>query len=649
MKHSAIAPRLRPRRLSTRLVAPFVVLVVFLAVVGTWYLTRQAVGSMQERRLGQLADALRREQVIVGDAETESLNLVRRLAFTKGLADAVAARDADAVAAVVAGNVAASSVGHVSVVVAGPGPGGGPGGETVLVDLDRSRGPDPAAWRGDAAAIAEVQAGYARFAGLPAVVAGTPGAADDKDAALVPSGPDLPAALVVAGSIRAVDADGVEHSVGAVVVSTPLADLVAASRAQLGLDTAILAPGGAVLASTFGGDGGPFATADGPDAPASGGQELARSVEWSGGGYTVATAPLRLRGADAAIVAATLPDAPVAKSITATRLQILLLFAGGLAGVLLIGFGVSRRLARDIDALAGAADAVAGGDFDRRVPVRSRDELGRLATGFNEMAARLDDYRAEQDGVIEALHEADRAKDEFIDNLSHELRTPLTPIKGSARLLARDDLDAETRVQMADLISTNSDRLLEAVNRLISMSSKAQRGAPRAESVDLVALVDEVVTGRLAADQRDRVARARPALELPRAHVEAAPVRQIVYDLLDNALKFSDAGVDVSFRAAVGQVAIEIADRGPGVPEAERERVFERFYQVDGSSTRRHGGLGLGLAVAADLAGWLGGAVGLTSRQGGGTVATVSLPEAPAEEGNRSLGLAVQRVPAQPR
>lgn len=647
MKTSAIAPR----RLSTRLVAPFVVLVVFLAVVGTWYFTRQAVGSMQERRLGQLADALRREQVLVGEAESESLNLVRRLAFKSGLADAVAAGDVDAVAAAVAGDIAASSIGHASILV----PVSGAAGGRVLVDLDTTRGPDPLAWRADAEATAALEAWYGGFGGLDAVLAGNPGSGDDKDAALVPAGSGAGAALVVAGSIRGVDADGIEHSVGAVVVSTPLAALVESSRAQLGLDTAILAPGGEVLASTFSGDGGPFAMAGPADGTSAVDLELARSVDWGGGAYTVATAPLQLRGADVALVAAALPDAPVAKSITATRTQVLLLFAGGLAGVLLVGFGISRRLARDIDDLAGAADAVAGGDFDRRVPVRSRDELGKLAAGFNEMAARLSDYRAEADGVIEALQEADRAKDEFIDNLSHELRTPLTPIKGSARLLGRDDLDAETRTQMAELISANSDRLLEAVNRLIAMSSKAQRGAPRAEAVDLVALVGEVIARRFPADLRDRVVVDRPQLELPRAYVEAAPVGQILYDLLDNAMKFSEDEVVVGFAAAAGAVSIEVADRGPGIPSEERERVFERFYQVDGSSTRRHGGLGLGLAVAADLAGWLGGGVRLRSRPGGGTVAVVSLPEAPSEDARPSeaaggsLGLAVQRVPAQPR
>lgn len=625
---------------------PFVVLVVFLAAVGTWYFTRQTVGSLQERRLAQLADALRREQVVVGDAEADSLGRVRRVASNPVLADAVAAGDAAGALAVLPVAVdAGTGAAHVSIVSPAP------DGAVVLADLERGRdtsAPGGTLHSAGSATTLALAAQLRTFDALGEVLAGSPGQAHDKDSALVAATGSLPAALVAAGPIRRIDDNGAETVVGAVVVSRPLADLVEASRSQLGIDTSIAARGGNVLASTFGGDGGPFAAADAFDGGDADGRRLARSVGWSGGDYTVAVAPLELHGADAGLVAAALPDAPVAKSVTATRAQVLLLFAGGLVGVLLIGFWVSRRLARDVDELADAAGAVAGGDFDRRVSEHSRDEVGRLATGFNEMAGRLTDYRAAQEEVIEALRDADRAKDEFIDNLSHELRTPLTPIKGSARLLARDDLDPATREQMAELITANSDRLLEQVNRLIAMSTRAQQGEPRVEAVDLAALASEVVDSRVPADQRGRVHIGRLSPTLPRAGADTAAAGQVLYDLLDNALKFSEGAVDVGFDAAGEWVAIEVADRGPGIPDGERERVFERFYQVDGSSTRRHGGLGLGLAVASGLARRQGGSVAVRPRHGGGTVAVMRLPRHPADGGRGLFGLAVQGVPAQP-
>ncbi|MFN8103843.1 MAG: HAMP domain-containing sensor histidine kinase [Acidimicrobiia bacterium] len=634
---------------------PFVVLVVFLAAAGTWYFTRQAVGSLQERRLAQLADALRREQAVVGEAEAAGLDRVRRVASNPGLADAMAAGDVSAAMAVLptaaeAGTGTHAHPEHVTLVSPSP------GGPAVLVDLEH--GPDPTSSAGTfhppgSDVASELAAQLRHFDALERVVAGSPGDADDKDSAVVAAAGSLPPALVVAGPIRAVDENGSEVVVGAVVVSTPLGDLVETARAQLGIDTAITAAGGTVVASTFGGDGGPFAGATGVVGGDGDGRHLARSVDWSGGDYTVAAAPLVLRGTEAGAVAAALPDAPVTKSVTATRAQILLLFAGGLVGVLLIGFWVARRMARDVDELADAADAVAGGDFDRRVRERSRDEIGRLAAGFNEMAGRLAGYRAEQEEVIEALRDADRAKDEFIDNLSHELRTPLTPIKGSARLLARGDLDPATREQMADLITANSDRLLEQVNRLIAMSARVQMGEVHAEAVDLPALVAEVVGARVPADQRSRVRVERVRTTLPRASAEIVAVGQVVYDLLDNALKFSEGAVDVGFGTADGWVVVEVADRGPGIPVHEREHVFERFYQVDGSSTRRHGGLGLGLAVASESTRRLGGALEIHGRPGGGTAAVLRLPRDPAgpaeaqadPSGGGLFGLAVKRVP----
>lgn len=649
MKLASLLPR--PRHLATRLVAPFVLLAVFLAVVGTWYATRQAVGSLQERRLAQLADALRREQVVLDETVASNLAVMRRVAASPAVVDATAAGDPAAATAAVSAAVAgepAPAGSHVSIVTAAPA-GASP---AVVVDVDAASGA-----AADAATVNARGAQFASFAGLRDVISVSPGAADDKDAALVPATDALAPALVVAGPLRIADAAGTESVVGAVVVATPLSEVVETSRAQLGLDTAIATSGAAVLASTFGGDGGPFAGVGASGSEANDGRRLASSVDWSGGDYTVATAPLTLRGADAGLVAAALPDAPVAKTVGATRAQVLVLFAGGLVGVLLVGFWISRRLSRDLGELASAAGAVAAGDFDRRVPQRSRDELGRLAHGFNEMAARLGDYRAEQEDALQALREADRAKDEFIDNLSHELRTPLTPIKGSARLLARDDLDAETRRQMATMISANSDRLLEQVNRLIAMSTRAQRGEPRREAVDVAGLLVDVVEARVAADLRGRVRIVAAPEGLPPAHVDATAVSQVLYDLLDNALKFSDDDVSVNFGYGRDWIAVEIGDRGPGIPDGERERVFERFYQVDGSSTRAHGGLGLGLTVAADLARWLGGSVDLGARTGGGTNAVLRLPRAApgpdvtaAGGDERCLfGLAVQGVPAQPR
>jgi len=649
---------IRPRRLSTRLVVPFCVLVGFLSVAGTWFLTRQTIGSLEERSLAQLADATTRAQLVVGDAEAEALNTVNRLAFTKGLADSVAASDVQDTVAAAAAVIATSGMRRVSVAAVEP---TAAEGFRVLVDVDRERGTEPGAWSGDEAALGAVQGQLQRMGGLRAVLSGTVDATGDKYAALVPAEGPVPAGLAVAAPLRRATQEGGDEIVGAVIVVRPLSDVVSDLRARLGVDAAVVAPDGTVLASTFGEDG-PFVL--GPEAvtEAMTGRRAATAAQWQGGGYTVSAGPLDLRGQTRGVVAAALPDTPVRKSVAATRLQVLLLFAGGLVGVLLIGMGISRRIARNVNELATAADAVASGDFDRRVELRSDDELGVLSTAFNNMARRLAAYRESQEEVISRLRDVDRAKDELIDNISHELRTPLTPIKGSARILSRADLDEDTRRQMADMVAHNSDRLLEVVNRLIAASSSAAgRGEPPRNPVDVSAVAHAVVTRRVPADQRERV-RVATAFGVPRAAGDEGAIGQIVFDLLDNALKFSDetVEVDLSTDDDAATVEIEVRDTGIGVSEADRERMFERFYQADGSSTRCHGGLGLGLAVVGGLVAWMGGEVSVTDGPGGGegpgTTVRVVLPATAESEnvemgtpgGRSSLGFAVQRVAAQP-
>ncbi len=585
---------LRPRHLRTRLVVPFGLLVAFLTLAGSYFLTRQVVGSLEERRLATLADGVTRAQVAAGEAEQDALDAVRGAGADAALARAVAAADTAAVAARLPGDAGLATA--VAVL---------PDGRAVAVP-----GTDPAL---AAAAAATPQVSRS--------LAGAKDTRGDRHAGLT-AGP--PALLVVSGPVRV---DG--RVVGAVAAAVPLAGLVSSMRRELLLDVAVLSPSGAALESSLTGRSG-LAAVSFPRrlaADAVAGERVHRDATWRGGSYSVAAGPLRVRGETAGLVAVASPEAPLHLAVAATRTRVLLVFAGGLVAVFLIGVTVSRRMSRPIDGLAAAADSVASGDFDRRVPVDSVDELGVLSRSFNTMAERLAAYRNEQEAVVRGLEEIDRAKNELVANVSHELRTPLTPLMGAARMLERPELDADARRQVAGLLESNTARLATLADRLVTATAMAAGKVP---GTSVRVGVDDAFREallRLPGADRSRV-RARLPVPAPGVLADQGALTQVMAELLANACKFSDADVTFTVAPADESVALSVVDTGVGIPAEARDRIFDRFEQADGSSTRRFGGLGLGLWLARGLTEKMGGRLVLDSTPGQGTTATVELPAA---------------------
>ncbi len=209
-------------------------------------------------------------------------------------------------------------------------------------------------------------------------------------------------------------------------------------------------------------------------------------------------------------------------------------------------------------------------------------------------------------------------KSAFVDNVSHELKTPLAGIRLSAELLAEGRLpEGPRRDKALGSILSETDRLDRLVTSLLDFA-RLERGHRRfaSEPVDLAALLPATTSS---AQPRPVIARADPDA-----------VRQILLNLLDNAAKYASEGgpPEVSVREnADGTVALEVADRGPGVPRALGERIFERFFRVDNDLTRPTGGSGLGLSIARSLARGMGGELAYAPRPGGGSLFTLTLPK----------------------
>ncbi|MET3794621.1 response regulator [Aquamicrobium terrae] len=234
---------------------------------------------------------------------------------------------------------------------------------------------------------------------------------------------------------------------------------------------------------------------------------------------------------------------------------------------------------------------------------------------------------------LKRAEEADRAKSEFLANMSHEIRTPMNGVLGMAELLANTDLTARQKT-FTDVIVKSGHALLTIINDILDFS-KINAGqltlspAPfrLAEAVEDVATL---VSARVAEKNLELIVRVDPRLP-PFVVGDAGRFRQIVTNLLGNAVKFTEKGhvlVDVSGEIVndVAMLKVSVEDTGIGIPAEKLQSVFEKFAQVDSSSTRRHEGTGLGLAIGARLVELMGGEMGVSSELGRGSVFWFSVP-----------------------
>ena len=298
--------------------------------------------------------------------------------------------------------------------------------------------------------------------------------------------------------------------------------------------------------------------------------------------------------------------------------------------------------------------------------IPDRDHQGRVV-GFHVLASDVTEMKRVQTNLIEtnallgeardAAEAASAAKGEFLANMSHEIRTPLTALIGFSDLLsARSDLP-ETASSFVRRIRGASAALLAIVNDILDFS-KLEAGhftiTPRPVSLvemarDALGML-EAQAGAKGLELEFEVAPRTP----PSVMADPDRLRQILLNLIGNAVKFTDEGMvrlTVAYDAAAQAARFEVQDTGPGMDEAQQAKLFQRFSQVDGSPTRRHGGTGLGLAICRGLAEAMGGAISVTTAPGHGSVfkfhipaPLVAAPDQTVEEPEAFQGVAGARV-----
>ena len=298
----------------------------------------------------------------------------------------------------------------------------------------------------------------------------------------------------------------------------------------------------------------------------------------------------------------------------------LLLLAGAIAGptALLLVRMMARGMTKPLRDMARAAEGMSRGDYGARVYTDSRDEVGRLADAFNHMAAELE-------GV-------ERMRRDLLANVSHELKTPIAAIRAHLENLLEGV--EQPNPETLQIMLTQSERLSALVEQVLELS-KLDSGAAAMtlEPVALGRLADQVIAEVGIARGTAVTVRNQIDPSQPVAHGDRARIHQVLFNLLDNAVRLTPAGGRVSIGAQTdgGRVTITVEDQGPGIPSEQIPFIFERFYRVEASRSRGDGGsggAGLGLAIARSIVEAHGGRIGAEPGDGGGMRFWFTLPGA---------------------
>ena len=282
-----------------------------------------------------------------------------------------------------------------------------------------------------------------------------------------------------------------------------------------------------------------------------------------------------------------------------------------------VGLGLARVLAvgltKPLRDIASATEQLSTGDHSHRVTISTNDEVGRLAESFNRMAEQL-----------EGLENLRR---DLIANVSHELKTPISALQAHIENL----LDGVESVnpELLSVMLQQSQRLGRLVDQLLDLSRLESGEVPlHVAPLSLGEVVDEVAAEVSLARRAEDVAIRNEIGRDVNVPADRERVHQVLYNLLENASRFSPPGGEVVVRGrhSNGHYSVEVCDEGPGIPTEQLNLVFERFYRVDPARNRRDGGTGIGLAIARSVVEAHGGDISASNDPDGGAIFRFTLP-----------------------
>ena len=301
----------------------------------------------------------------------------------------------------------------------------------------------------------------------------------------------------------------------------------------------------------------------------------------------------------------------------AARLSLIISMIAFVFGIT-FAFFVTISISKPIERLKQETANIAKGDFNRRIDIDSKDEIGELAAAFNTMCFKL--------------NELERLKSEFIANISHEFRTPLTSLREANNLLL-DGIAGKTTEKQQRLLKITkeeSEKLIKMINDLLDLS-KMEAGMIRYNFMpsDINIVFENAINEiRLLAERKEIDLKLEAQKRLPIVFMDSEKIKQVMINLLSNAVKFTPDGgkISVGARAEDSNIYVAVKDTGVGIPKEDLERIFDKFQQVDTGINHKLRGTGLGLSIAKHIIEVHNGRIWAESRLGKGSAFKFILP-----------------------
>ena len=612
-----------------KVILPYLLLTVVVSVIGVYVVTRLVSNSIQERLKNQLLEAGR----VVSDSfvrqEVRHIEAARIIAYTSGLADALSNEDEETVQAL-AGPVG-SGLGLENLILISA-----QGNELVHLVLDENRDLQRVGQNTDAV--------------NSSIVAPLLQNRNPEEPPRRALGMNLANDEVYYYTALPVSSDG--KFSGVVVVGTSIRTILPFLKSTALADVIIYGGDGQAISSTLGaGDQNALnllsiTKEEYKQSILSDDIVQGSNIEVDKRAYSVARGPLQVGNDRIGVFAVALPLEFVLQSALDSRTTYVVLFTVVFFFVMAIGFLVSRRIIKPLYSLVNTSQAIAGGDLERRTGIRSNDEIGTLASTFDEMTARLQERTLELERMNQILKNIDKTKTNFIQISAHELRTPLTLIMGYSQMLEQDMQNKPELLAMARGILEGSERMTDIVDSMLDVSRiDSNTLFLRKTGLRLDLLIRKVNKGfETAFADRDIQMTVNGLEDLPLIPADPDMLQKVFHHIIMNAIKFTPDGgtITVSGKYLNGkeppQVEVAVRDTGIGIDPALQRLIFEKFNQTgdvllhsSGKTKFKGGGPGLGLAIARGIVEAHGGRIwvespGYNEQTNPGSTFIVSLP-----------------------
>ena len=580
-----------------KVILPYLLLTLIVAVTGAYVVTRLVSSSLSERLANQLVEAGRVVSDTIARQEIRHLESARLIAYTRGLGAAIQTGDTDDVAALVKPVTGGLNVESLLVFDAA--------GRESLHLIKQSNGTimdvnQP----GQTSTLAIVEKLLAES---------NPGSLPKRELALDP----VDGRYYYFTAVPVV----VENQVaGTVVVGTSLNTLLINLKSTSLADVIIYGENGQALASSLGSAGTETLFLRTISIPAELYLEILEQEHTVQGehlvaddrSYSLARGPLKVGGDRIAVFAVVLPRDFVVLSGSINRNIYVALYSLAMLAVILIGYFITRLIINPLSKLVRTSRAIAGGDLTRRTEIESKDEIGVLAHTFDEMTDHLQQRTLELEKTNRLLEQMDQTKMRFIHVAAHELRTPLTFIRGYGQMIQiRSQGNAEFQKYSGGILE-GSDRMVEIIDNMLDVSRIDTNQLEIVPSEIEIQPVLEKVSNvfETALEERHISLTTTGLADLPVIFADKDQLYKVFYHVIGNAIKYTPDGgnVTVSGRALNDEIEITVRDTGIGIAPENQELVFKKFYQTgevllhsSGKTKFKGGGPGLGLAIARGI------------------------------------------------